>query len=407
MRLRRLLTRLWELQHPPIASSILMLLLCLFWLMGIGDNLALVPSQVFRHSQILFAAYRLVIYCLYHTDATHLLFNLLLFPLLGWAQELRLGTCRYLYVSLLGAVIPALLYILLAVLYDTQFDTAVGGYTPVHLAMLGYHQRQEKQRGILGVILAALVASLLLGLCQILSPNSPFLLHSCGLLTCLAFCAGIFSPLELPERSPEMLHNGIIYRTQARGSCFLPFVMPPATGLLPTVDPAASTERIPSALEIKIQPVVPRTFHTQPLPPTSPSVSYWGGENIGLEQESRPPYTSGSPPSFSGPYGASDIPFPVPHESLLDEEMLQAGIQASLQDVTDGELKLSKSSVSSLRLQQLQKMGFPTEQAVVALAATGRVEGAVSLLIGGHIGDAAVVTTESQLAHHELLGTSQ
>lgn len=92
---------------------------------------------------------------------------------------------------------------------------------------------------------------------------------------------------------------------------------------------------------------------------------------------------------------------------MVDEEMLQAGIQASLQDVTDEEVKLSKSSVSSLRLQQLQKMGFPTEQAVVALAATGHVEGAVSLLIGGYVGDAAVVTSESQSAHRKPMGPNQ
>lgn len=43
-------------------------------------------------------------------------------------------------------------------------------------------------------------------------------------------------------------------------------------------------------------------------------------------------------------------------------------------------------------------MGFPMERAVVALAATGHVEGAVSLLIGGHVGDEAVVTTETRPA---------
>ncbi|EPY75314.1 rhomboid domain-containing protein 3 [Camelus ferus] len=44
------------------------------------------------------------------------------------------------------------------------------------------------------------------------------------------------------------------------------------------------------------------------------------------------------------------------------------------------------------RLQQLERMGFPTEQAVVALAATGRVEGAVSLLVSGEVGTEALVT---------------
>ena len=44
------------------------------------------------------------------------------------------------------------------------------------------------------------------------------------------------------------------------------------------------------------------------------------------------------------------------------------------------------------RLQQLERMGFPTEQAVVALAATGRVEGAVALLVGGEVGTEVLVT---------------
>lgn len=54
-------------------------------------------------------------------------------------------------------------------------------------------------------------------------------------------------------------------------------------------------------------------------------------------------------------------------------------------------LTLSLSRPSD-RLQQLERMGFPTEQAVVALAATGHVEGAVSLLVGGEVGTEALVT---------------
>ncbi|XP_015261539.1 PREDICTED: rhomboid domain-containing protein 3 [Gekko japonicus] len=403
MRLRRLLIRLRGLRHPPVASSTLMLLLCLFWLMGIGESWALAPGLLLKPLH----AYRLVTYCLCHTDATHLLFNVILFPLLGWHQELRLGTLRYLHASLLGATVSALLYFLLAGLWGAQPAAAVGGYTPVHLAMLGHHQRQWKRRGISGVIPTALAAGVLLGLSQLLLPSSPFLLHASGLLTCLAYCAGIFSPLELSERSLERWHNGFICRTLA-GVSFLPLVTPPATaGLLPTADPAARNERLTSAPEHQAQPVFPRVFSTWTQPPTSPSVPYRGGENIGLEQESGLPYVSVFPPPFSCPSGASNIPFSVLHESLVDEEMLQAGIQASLQDVTGGEVKLSKSSVSSLRLQQLQKMGFPTEQAVVALAATGHVEGAVSLLTGGHVGDAAVVTSESQSAHRTRMDPRQ
>lgn len=45
-------------------------------------------------------------------------------------------------------------------------------------------------------------------------------------------------------------------------------------------------------------------------------------------------------------------------------------------------------------MQQLERMGFPTEQAVMALAATGRVEGAVSLLVGGQVDTEALMTED-------------
>lgn len=66
------------------------------------------------------------------------------------------------------------------------------------------------------------------------------------------------------------------------------------------------------------------------------------------------------------------------------------------------------SSLSSPhRLQQLQHMGFPTDQAAVALAATGRVEGAVSLLVEGLVDTEALVTEgRSGPAHCTGTGTT-
>ncbi|KTF91738.1 hypothetical protein cypCar_00003211 [Cyprinus carpio] len=84
---------------------------------------------------------------------------------------------------------------------------------------------------------------------------------------------------------------------------------------------------------------------------------------------------------------------------LLEEKMLRAGILASLHDAPEGvadKVEVPKSSVSSLRLQQLEKMGFPTEKAVVALAATGQLDGAISLLIDDQIGEEAVVISKGK-----------
>lgn len=49
-----------------------------------------------------------------------------------------------------------------------------------------------------------------------------------------------------------------------------------------------------------------------------------------------------------------------------------------------------------VRLQQLEKMGFPTDKAVVALAASKQLDGAISLLIDDSIGEKAVVVTKGK-----------
>uniref|UniRef100_A0A3B3QN78 Rhomboid domain containing 3 n=1 Tax=Paramormyrops kingsleyae TaxID=1676925 RepID=A0A3B3QN78_9TELE len=90
---------------------------------------------------------------------------------------------------------------------------------------------------------------------------------------------------------------------------------------------------------------------------------------------------------------------PALEAQLLDEEMLRVGILASLQDTPErlgDKVEVPKSSVSSLRLQQLERMGFPTEKAVVALAATGQLDGAISLLINDSVGEEAVVTSQGR-----------
>ncbi|XP_020656495.3 rhomboid domain-containing protein 3 [Pogona vitticeps] len=358
-------TRRWRWRSPPMASSTLMALLCIFWLTGVGESLGLAPSLLSSPWQ----CFRLVTYCFCHTDASLLCTNLLFFLPLGWHQELRLGTLRYLHVSVLGAAASAVLYLLLSALWDRRPALPVGSYAPVHLVLLGCHQRHQKQRGLSGWISVALWAGMLLGLTQVLSPHSPFFLHMCGLLAGLAYWAGVFSPLELPEACLEGVHNWMVRRMQAGGSAF-GFVLPPAAAILPLTDPAATAARVS---------------------PVSSSTSYWSGERTEQEREPGALLASRSLPPFSAPLEASGVPF----SALTDDEQLQAGIQASLQDMAKEEMKLSKSSVSSLRLQQLQRMGFPTNQAVVALAATGHVEGAVSLLIGGHVGDETVVMTES------------
>uniref|UniRef100_A0A8D2KWY9 Rhomboid domain containing 3 n=1 Tax=Varanus komodoensis TaxID=61221 RepID=A0A8D2KWY9_VARKO len=384
MWLRRLLARPRGPQLPPVASSALMLLLWLVWWTGVGESLALEPSLLTSPSQ----AYRLVSYCLCHTDAALLAVNLLCFPLLAWRLERQQGPLCYLHAAAVGAATSALLYLLLAGLCGALPGPAVGSYLPVHLATLGCRQRHG---GRSGWAPTALLAGLLLALGQVLPRRPPLLLHLCGLLMGLAGWARIFSPLELSERCLETLCRW----TQGRSS-LPPFVSPPAAGILPTVDPAAQRERITPPPELQTQDFFPGDLFSPAHQPMPPSAFYWRGESAALGQDPSLSPASASRAPFSAYHGALDIPLSALQASLTNEELLQAGIQASLQDMVEEEVKLSKSSVSSLRLQQLQKMGFPTKRAVVALAATGHVEGAVSLLIGDHVGDQAVVTAASR-----------
>ncbi|KAB0406162.1 hypothetical protein E2I00_017765, partial [Balaenoptera physalus] len=163
--------------------------------------------------------------------------------------------------------------------------------------------------------------------------------------------AGAFRWLEISEQRLQALQEGVLCRALAGCWPLQLLPTPGSQGELPVTHPAGVREG------------------SAPLPPgLGPVQPLWeGSSEVGL--------------AWSGP----SFPPGTPLWAALDEQILQKGIQASLLEGPaqgpESPLRLPKSSVSSLRLQQLERMGFPTEQAVVALAATGRVEGAVSLLV--------------------------
>ncbi|XP_060048888.1 rhomboid domain-containing protein 3 isoform X3 [Erinaceus europaeus] len=172
----------------PLASSGLMLLLSSLWLVGAGPSLALAPELLPDPWQ----AHRLLTHALGHTALPGLLLSLLLLPALGWRQEHRLGTLRFLHASALLALATGLLAALLAGL--RVLGTAGGcGYVPVHLAMLaGQSGRPPRAPGALP---AWLRPWLLLALTPLLSSEPPFLQLLCGLLAGLAYRRGRGLPL--------------------------------------------------------------------------------------------------------------------------------------------------------------------------------------------------------------------
>ncbi|XP_058387711.1 rhomboid domain-containing protein 3 isoform X2 [Diceros bicornis minor] len=357
----------------PLASSVLMLLMSSLWLVGAGPSLALAPELLLDPWQV----HRLLTHALGHTALPGLLLSLLLLPTLGWQQECHLGTLRFLHASALLALATGLMAVLLAGL---GVSSAAGGcgYMPVHLAMLagqGCHPRRPH-----GALPPRLLPWLLLALTPLLSSEPPFLQLFCGLLAGLAYAAGAFRWLELSERRLQALQEGVLCRALA--GCWPLRLLPPTGSLakLPVTHPAG-------------------------VRPPSPGPPYMASSSLWFRSEGSAPLPAGLGPAQPTWEGSSEVgqawagpSFPAGTQlwAALDEQMLQEGIQASLLEGPaqgpESPLWLAKSSVSSLRLQQLERMGFPTEQAVVALAATGRVEGAVSLLVGGQVGAEALVT---------------
>ncbi|KAG6923288.1 rhomboid domain containing 3 [Chelydra serpentina] len=371
----RCLAWMWGLEGPPLASATLMLLLGIFWLLGVCENLSLVPALLLRHFQV----YRLATYCLCHTDPSLLLLNLLLFPVLGWRQERHQGTLRYLHASLLSAVISAVLYLILAGLWAPPPDAA-SGYTPVHLAMLGRQLVLRSRAGASGQVRAVALPWLLLMVSQLLSPGCPFLLHLSGALTGLAYWPRVLSWLELSERRLEVLHDGAVCRTAGGKQPSSAFILCPRGEILPTSHAAQHSGRSPG---LSVPPAQRRfseglSDQSLAMAPASP----WAAERPGCWQGSGMPYPSvplarfpdlqGGPPAWDSPSLHSGASLLGLREVLLDEQLLLAGIQASLRDTSleaaVGGVQLFKSSVSSLRAAAAGEDGLPHGAGSVALA---------------------------------------
>ncbi|XP_023567113.1 rhomboid domain-containing protein 3 isoform X1 [Octodon degus] len=339
----------------PLASSVLMLLMTSLWLVGAGPSLTLAPELLLDPWQV----HRLLTHALGHMTLPGLLLSLLLLPALGWWQERHLGTLRFLHSSTLLSLATGVLAVLLAGLGMSSTGGSCG-YMPVHLAMLA--GQGHCPQWFWGVLPPRLLPWLLLALTPLLSSEPPFLQLLCGLLAGLAYMNGAFWWLELSERRLQMLQEGILCRTLAQCWPLRLFPTPGHPPELPVTHPARVSEH-PARLPPGLRPV---------------QLTWEGSSKMDLD------------------WARSTFALGTPLWIALDEQMLQEGIQASLMDGPvqgpQGPLWLTKPSVSSLRLQQLERMGFPTEQAVLALSATGHVEGAVSLLVGGQVDTEALVT---------------
>ncbi|XP_007228839.3 rhomboid domain-containing protein 3 [Astyanax mexicanus] len=342
-------------------TALSLILVLLVWVCGIHTSLSLGPGGEFP------GFYDFIFYAFSHEEFLSLVHSLTLLLCLGPSQERRWGTLAFLSLALLSTVLLPPIYALF--LFVTGDEASrVSGYAATQLALFTAQCRQARQRRVLRYLPLWSLPWILLLMDLFLLPGAPGLLHF------YAICLGLNYSSEFIE---------ILQRIEGLGVCSC---LPAWAYISVTPHSHDNTFQLPTYIcpahrsELYVEP-----SHMGPVASTSRSQL----EDHSLLQPWKHSGVSDWPPQ---PALATDA-------QLLEEQLLRAGILASLQDAPEGtadKVEVPKSSVSSLRLQQLEKMGFPMEKAVVALAATGQLDGAISLLIEDQIGENAVVVSKGK-----------
>ncbi|XP_068422473.1 rhomboid domain-containing protein 3 [Clinocottus analis] len=310
---------------------------------GIQASLTVGPGGDFPRLRDVF------LYAFSHDDVPSLLVSVALLLLAGPCQERRWGTVAFLTLSILTMTILPLLYTLVIFVGGGEASRFCG-YSAIQLALFAAQCRQLAQRRLLRCLPVWFLPWLLLLIGLLLLPGTPALLHFCTIFIGHNYHQSFIGMLQ------ELEEPGVLD--------FLPdwvYVRSSARLRLPISIPSHSSRSLSQRM-----PADQSNHH-----PWVDPVPAW------IMKES---------PALS-------------EAEVLEEQMLKAGILASLQDIPDNpdaKVEVPKSSVSSLRLQQLEKMGFSTEKAVVALAASKQLDGAISLLIDDSVGEQAVVISKGK-----------
>ncbi|KAI5616271.1 rhomboid domain-containing protein 3, partial [Silurus asotus] len=331
------------------SGTTLILVLILFtWLCGIHASLSLGPGGVFP------GVYDLIFYAVSHEEFVSLVHDVVLLLYLGPRQERKWGTLVFLVLSVVSTVLLPPIYALF--LFVTGDEASrICGYSGTQLALLAAQCRQSKQRRTLRCLPPWSLPWLVLLVDLFLLPGAPGLLHF------YAICLGLNYSSELTE---------LLQRIEGLGVC----------SCLPTWLYISNKYQLPTYISS-----TQRFLH-----------NHTRGSCGGLQKSQLEDHTHSQTWAHATPEWHRE----ATDERMLDEELLRVGILASLQDAPEDtrveKVEVQKSSVSSLRLQQLEKMGFPMEKAVVALAATPHLDGAISLLIDDQVGENTVVVSKGK-----------
>lgn len=335
-----------------LGTCFVVLFMLLMYAGGIQASLSVGPGGEFpRVRDVLLYAYS-------HDELPSLMVSVAFLLMVGPCQERRWGTVAFLSLSILTLLTLPFLYTL--VLFIGGGDASrIYGYSAVQLALFTAQCRQVTQRRLLRFIPVWFLPWLCLLTGLLLLPGTPALLHFCTI------CIGhnYTQPLIVALQELEELK---------------------VLGFIPDWAYVSTSSRL--------------RLPTYSIPQRShPPMMH---ENNAIAPPMRDPlFYNHHPKEYQIPAWAVTEAAAQSEAEVLEEQMLRAGILASLQDAPDNpdsKVEVPKSSVSSLRLQQLERMGFPTEKAVVALAASKQLDGAISLLIDNSVGEQAVVISKGK-----------
>ncbi|CAG08483.1 unnamed protein product, partial [Tetraodon nigroviridis] len=325
-------------------SLLVILMLCLYNC-GIQASLTVGPGGDFpRVSDVL-------LYAISHDELPALLFSVILLVSVGRFQERRWGTVPFLALSALTVTILPFLYTLLLFVGSGE-ATRICGHSAIQLTLFTAQCRQETPRRLPRCLPAWFLPWLLLLMAVLLLPGTPVLLHFCSLFighNCILFFLMSYFCIS------------VRLWLEGRGISRKPFLL-----IFCNVSSCHSSRSLPQRTPVDQAAAAPVREAAIPNLNTLGTAHAW----------------------------ETDDSADVSETQLLEEQMLRAGILASVRDApdfADAKVEVPKSSVSSLRLQQLEKMGFSTEKAVVALAASKQLDGAISLLVDEGVGEQAVV----------------
>ncbi|XP_018116134.1 rhomboid domain-containing protein 3 isoform X2 [Xenopus laevis] len=362
----------WGGVRAPLGCCLLMILIICMAFIGESKYMELHLETL----QDVWAGHRLFTHILCTPDPSLLLLSLFLLPLLCWQIEEYLGTLQFLQLSCLCTLCTGTLYLLLSWLLPSPTVPA-SGYLATQLAFMTIYWLVLQGRS--HTKLTPLLLCGILIITELLCTHCPFLLHICGIIVGMTLRYRLLTFLKLTESHRKMLEKSNVFHYLAS----VPFVKcvpsKDKDTLLPVID---SRDTLLPVIDSRAHERLPFPHAVLPQSATFNDIT-WG--------------------ELSSDTWLHDGLRDMPPASLLmeseelEEQLLSASIQASLREYRKEEPEeyaLQKSSVSALRLQQLERMGFPTGPAVLALAATGKVERAVSLLVEGQVGADIRVTSE-------------